>query len=78
MITQNNREPALASVKVPTLVVHGTSDPLCPVECGKATAKAIPGAQLMLIEGMGHDLPYRGAWPQIAEAIAIHTQKTTL
>jgi pimeloyl-ACP methyl ester carboxylesterase len=78
MITQSNREPALASVNVPTLVVHGTSDPLFPVEWGKATAKAIPGAQLMLIEGMGHDLPHGGAWQQIDEAITIHTQKATL
>jgi hypothetical protein len=48
------------------------------VEGGKATAKAIPGAQLMLIEGMGHDLPHGGAWPQIIEAIATHTQNTTI
>ena len=60
ILTQDNRESALASVKVPTLVVHGTNDPLIPVEGGKATAKAIPGAQLILIEGMGHDLPMVG------------------
>ena len=40
---------------------------------GKATAKAIPGARLMMIEGMGHDLP-RGAWPQIIDAIAEHAR----
>jgi len=78
ILTQDNREPNLASVKAPTLVVHGTSDPLVPVEGGKNTAKAIPGAQLMLIERMGHDLPHGGAWPQIIEAIAAHTQKATL
>ena len=77
ILTQVNRVPALASVKVPTLVVHGTSDPLVPVEGGKDTAKAIPGAQLMLIEGMGHDLPHGGAWPRIVEAIAAHTLKAT-
>ena len=77
ILTQVNRVPALASVKVPTLVVHGTSDPLAPVEGGKDTAKAIPGAQLMLIEGMGHDLPHGGAWPRIVEAIAAHTLKAT-
>jgi hypothetical protein len=38
---------------------------------GKATARAIPGAKLMLVEGMGHDLP-RGAWPQLIEAIDQH------
>jgi pimeloyl-ACP methyl ester carboxylesterase len=74
---QPNRVPALASVKVPTLVVHGTDDPLISVEGGKDTAKAIPGAQLMLIEGMGHDLPHGGPWPQIVEAIAAHTRMAT-
>jgi pimeloyl-ACP methyl ester carboxylesterase len=78
ILTHGNRGPALASVKVPTLVVHGTSDPLVPVEGGKDTAKAIPGAQLMLIEGMGHDLPHSGAWPRIVEAIAAHTLKAKL
>jgi pimeloyl-ACP methyl ester carboxylesterase len=62
-------------VKAPTLVIHGTADPLVPVEGGKDTAQAIPGAQLILIEGMGHDLPHGGAWPRIVEAIAAHTLK---
>lgn len=72
-----NRKPALASVKVPTLVIHGTADPLVSVEGGQDTAKAIPGAQLMLIEGMGHDLPHGGAWPRIIDAISAHTLKAT-
>ncbi len=75
ILTQGNRVPALSSIKVPALVIHGTSDPLVPVEGGKDTARAIPGAELMLIEGMGHDLPHGGAWPRIVEAIAKHTQK---
>ena len=75
ILTHGNRAPALSSVKVPTLVIHGTDDPLVPVEGGKDTAKSIPGAQLMLIEGMGHDLPHGGAWPRIVEAITAHTQK---
>jgi pimeloyl-ACP methyl ester carboxylesterase len=78
ILTHGDRGPALASVKVPTLVIHGTDDPLVSVEGGKATAKAIPGAQLMLIAGMGHDLPHGGAWPRIVEAIAAHTLKATL
>lgn len=77
ILTHGDRGPALASVKVPTLVIHGTDDPLVSVEGGKATAKAVPGAQLMLIEGMGHDLPRGGAWPRIVEAIAAHTLKAT-
>jgi pimeloyl-ACP methyl ester carboxylesterase len=75
ILLQKDRRLALASLKVPTLVIHGTDDPLMPVEAGKDTAKAIPGAQLMLIEGMGHDLPHGGAWPRIVEAIATHTLK---
>lgn len=77
ILTQKNRKPALASVKLPTLVIHGTADPLVSVEGGKDTAEAIPGAQLMLIEGMGHDLPHGGAWHQIVEAITVHTSKAT-
>jgi pimeloyl-ACP methyl ester carboxylesterase len=75
IMTQGNRKKALASVTAPTLVIHGTDDPVVPVEAGRDTANAIPGAQLMLIEGMGHDLPHGGAWPKIAEAIAAHTLK---
>ncbi len=78
ILAQENRVPALAKVTAPTLVVHGTDDPLVPVEGGKDTARAIPGAQLMLIEGMGHDLPHGGAWPRIIEAITAHTQKATV
>ncbi len=78
ILTQENRGPALAKIAVPTLVIHGTDDPLVPVEGGKDTAQAVPGAQLMLIEGMGHDLPHGGAWPRIIEAITAHTQKTIL
>jgi pimeloyl-ACP methyl ester carboxylesterase len=52
-------------------VVHATADRLVGVSGGRATARAIPGARLMLVEGMGHDLP-RGAWPQLVEAIAEH------
>ena len=73
ILAQKDRRPALASLKVPALVIHGTDDPLVPVEAGRDTAKVIPGAQLMLIEGMGHDLPHGGAWPRIIEAIATHT-----
>ena len=41
---------------------------------GRATARAIPGAKLMMIDGMGHDLP-RAAWPQLIDAIAVHAQR---
>jgi pimeloyl-ACP methyl ester carboxylesterase len=70
-----DRRPSLASIKVPTLVIHGSGDPLIPVESGKETAQAIPGANLLIIEGMGHDMP-KGAWPEIASAIARHALQT--
>jgi pimeloyl-ACP methyl ester carboxylesterase len=75
IMTQPDRRKALASVTAPTLVIHGTDDPVAPVEAGVETAEAIPGAQLILIEGMGHDLPHEGAWSRILEAIAAHTLK---
>ena len=59
-----SREKDLRKITAPTVVIHGTKDRLVRKSGGKATAKAIPGSKLVLIEGMGHDLP-RGAWPQI-------------
>ena len=73
-IANGNRKPRLASITAPALVIHGAQDPLIPMEGGKDTAKAIPGADLLIIEGMGHCLP-RAAWPQIVEAIAAHARK---
>jgi pimeloyl-ACP methyl ester carboxylesterase len=67
-MVQNNRKKALASITVPTLVIRGTGDPVVPPEAGIDTAEALPGARLMLIEGMGHDLPHGGAWPPILSA----------
>jgi pimeloyl-ACP methyl ester carboxylesterase len=64
-----DRTEALAEVSAPTLVVHGTADPLVQLPGGEATAKAVPGAELMVLEGMGHDLP-RALWPQIVGAVA--------
>ena len=77
VLTQKNRKPDLSSVSVPALVIHGDDDPLVPIEGGKDTAEAIPGAELMIIEGMGHDLPHagNGGWRQIVDAIVKHTQK---
>ncbi len=64
-----DRTPALRALTVPTLVVHGDADPLVQVAGGHATAEAVPGAELLVLEGMGHNLP-RELWLQIAEAIA--------
>jgi pimeloyl-ACP methyl ester carboxylesterase len=57
VLTQPNRSARLHSVRVPTLVVHGLADKMVHVSGGRATATAIPGAELLLIDGMGHDLP---------------------
>src|SRR3954454_24655690 len=59
-----DRTHALHSLEMPTLVVHGEDDPLVPVAAGRATAAAIPGAELWLVPGMGHDLP-RPLWPDL-------------
>ena len=70
----DNRKPELSKVTVPTLVIHGSHDPLVPVEWGKDTAEAVPGAELLVIKGMGHDLP-RQIWPHIVEAIAANAKR---
>lgn len=51
------RAAQLSRIHVPTLVIHGKADPLVPYACGEDTARRIPGATLVGIEGMGHDLP---------------------
>src|SRR5579863_459745 len=73
IIASGSRREALAGVKAPTLVIHGADDPLVPVEAGKATARAIPGAKLVVLERMGHTLP-RAQWPTIVDAIAAHAR----
>ena len=65
------RQERLQSVTVPSLVIHGDADPLVPVECGIETANSIPGAELLIIQGMGHDLPL-AVVPQVIEAIVRH------
>jgi pimeloyl-ACP methyl ester carboxylesterase len=63
-----NRTAEVRRITAPTVVIHGTKDKMIARSGGKATARAIQGARLELIEGMGHDLP-RGAWPRIIDAI---------
>jgi pimeloyl-ACP methyl ester carboxylesterase len=69
ILAAGSRREALGRVRVPTLVIHGADDPLVPLACGIDTADAVPGAQRLVIEGMGHDLP-RAVWPRIVHAIA--------
>jgi pimeloyl-ACP methyl ester carboxylesterase len=74
ILSHGNRAPRLAEVKAPTLVIHGAADPLVPLAGGEDTAAAIPGAELLVIEGMGHDLPPE-LWPRLVAAIAAHVER---
>src|SRR3954453_17930168 len=69
ILASGDRTRDLGQIGVPTVVIHGTKGRLVAPSGGRATAKAIPGARLVTIEGMGHDLP-RGARPQVVEATA--------
>jgi alkanesulfonate monooxygenase SsuD/methylene tetrahydromethanopterin reductase-like flavin-dependent oxidoreductase (luciferase family)/pimeloyl-ACP methyl ester carboxylesterase len=73
ILAAESRKESLKSVRAPTLVIHGSADPLVLLAGGKATADAIPGAKLFVVEGMGHALP-RAHWPQLIDAIAAHAR----
>jgi len=74
IMASGDRTEALGAVGAPTLVIHGTDDRLVGPDGGEATAKAVAGAELLLVEGMGHDLP-EGAWPQIVDAITANAAR---
>jgi pimeloyl-ACP methyl ester carboxylesterase len=74
IVAAGNRTRDVKRIEAPTLVIHGTADKLVNKSGGIATAKEIRGARLLLIEGMGHDLP-RGAWPRIQDAIVENTAR---
>ena len=69
-----DRTGLCATITAPTVVLHGADDPLVPVVAGEATAKAIPGAELRIIEGMGHDLP-PGLYDIFVDAITTAAQR---
>lgn len=73
ILASGDRTAALRTITAPTLVIHGDSDPLITPSGGKATARAIPDARLMIVPGMGHGLPER-LWPQLVDAIAGHVE----
>ncbi len=68
ILASGSRTAGLRGLEAPTVVVHGKDDPLVPFRAGAATARAIPGAELVAIPGMGHDLP-RELWPRITDAL---------
>ncbi|MDP3747383.1 MAG: alpha/beta hydrolase [Phenylobacterium sp.] len=62
VVTAGDRREQLRTISAPTVVLHGAEDPLARVECGRDTAAVIPGAELLVVPGMGHSLP-----PQLHE-----------
>jgi pimeloyl-ACP methyl ester carboxylesterase len=76
ILAQPDRTTALAELDVPTLVIHGLQDKMVHVSGGRATAVAIPRAELMLIPGMGHDLP-KPLWPVFVDGIERTVRRAT-
>jgi pimeloyl-ACP methyl ester carboxylesterase len=70
ILSAPDRRPLLRGLRLPALVVHGAADPLIRLTAGRATARAIPGARLVVFPGMGHDLP-AALQPEIADEIAV-------
>jgi pimeloyl-ACP methyl ester carboxylesterase len=71
ILASGSRKARLCDVKAPSLVIHGTVDPLVHPMGGQDTAASIPGAELMMIEGMGHAIPLP-TWPLVIDAIDKH------
>jgi pimeloyl-ACP methyl ester carboxylesterase len=71
VVSSGSRSADLAGLSVPTLVIHGTADTLVQPSGGERTAEVIPDAKLLVVEGMGHDLP-PALWPQMIDAVAGH------
>ncbi|MFT4243198.1 MAG: alpha/beta hydrolase [Acidovorax sp.] len=77
ILASGSRRERLSTLRVPTLVIHGDSDPLVPLACGEDVARAVPGARMLVVPGMGHALPPRD-WPVILDAITQHTRHNGL
>jgi len=73
IVAHGSRVEALRRVKAPALVIHGSDDPLVPPAAGRATHAALPNAELLMIDGMGHDLP-PAVWAPISQAIVHLTE----
>jgi pimeloyl-ACP methyl ester carboxylesterase len=76
ILVSPDRTPGLRTLTVPTLVIHGEDDPLVQAEGGRATAAAVPGARLVVIPGMGHDLPQQ-LWPLLVREVVSHAQSAS-
>lgn len=71
ILASGSRSEALRRIDIPTLVIHGTADTLIAPSGGERTAEVVPDAKLIMVEGMGHDLP-RPLWPRLVDAICGH------
>jgi pimeloyl-ACP methyl ester carboxylesterase len=74
IMASGDRTAQLRGLRVPTVVIHGTDDPLVPIRGGAATARAIPDTEFLAIPGMGHDLP-REVWPKVIDAVVGNTER---
>lgn len=74
VVASGDRTAALGSVRAPTVVIHGDADPLIDVSGGRATAAAIPGARLLVIPGLGHELP-PAVWPEVVGAVVDNARR---
>ena len=72
-----DRTPVLRDIRVPTVVIHGAADRLITASGGKSTAAAIPGAKLVTIRGMAHDMPEQ-VWPQLISEITENARRASL
>jgi pimeloyl-ACP methyl ester carboxylesterase len=74
MVASGDRSASLAHVTVPTIVIHGDADTLVPIDGGEATARAIPGAALLVIPDMGHEIP-PAAQAEVVAAIVANARR---
>lgn len=75
VLASGDRTSGLRQLDVPALIIHGSSDRMCDVSGGRATAAAIRGAELVVIDGMGHDLPWQ-LWSRLSRAIVDHVRRS--
>ncbi len=76
ILASPDRTERLSGVRIPALVVHGEDDPLINVSGGRATAAAIPGSELLVVPGMGHELP-PAVWKEVVGAVVANTSRAT-
>ncbi|MFC1858847.1 alpha/beta fold hydrolase [Thermodesulfobacteriota bacterium] len=73
LLAAESRQEVLGSLSMPTLVIHGSHDPLVTLAHGRDTAESIPGAELLVVEGLGHGLAYPRLWDSMVAAVSGHT-----